>query len=346
MSNIQKTSHLFLVIGLTIAFLYLGKDLLVPFIFATILWLLMRKIRSLFYLFNIADKYFPRKLKTLFSTLLLLSTIWGIGYIFDQNIQLLAKYYKTYLVNFNTLIASLPPSVQGVFNQYATENQMSAFANSAITSLLLSLQSILSSTIIVLIYLLFIIFEESSFALKMKAIYQNNNDYNQRLEDIDRIEDAVTNYLGIKSLLAICSSTICYFIFISFGLHAPFLWAFLIFILSFIPFFGIAISATLPAILALAQFGTFGEAIAILLLVGGIQFLMGNLIEPKLMGNQMNVSPLVVLFALAFWGMIWGIPGMFLSVPVTVIMVIVFSKFNSTRNIAIILSEKGNITNS
>ncbi len=344
MSSIQNTSHRFIIVALSIVSLYLAKDLLIPFIFATILWLLMRKIRSLFYTIGLIDKYFPRKIKTLFSTLILLSSIWAVGYIFDQNIKQLSTQYERYLTNLNELLLQLPPNIQKFLNQYTTEKQMTSWISASLTTLLLSLQSILSSAIIVFIYLLFIIFEESSFALKMKAIAGNQENYLTKLEDIDRIEDAVTNYLGIKSLLAIISSTICFVVFVSFGLNAPFLWALLIFLLSFIPFFGIVISAFLPSILALAQFGSFGEALSILFIVGGIQFLMGNLVEPRLMGNSMNVSPLVVIFALAFWGMLWGIPGMFLSVPVTVIMVIIFSKFPATRNVAIILSEKGNIS--
>jgi predicted PurR-regulated permease PerM len=344
MGNIQQTSNRLIVVALSITFLYLGKDLLIPFIFAAILWLLMRKIRSLFYTLKVSDRYFPRRLKTLFSTLLLLSSIWGVGYIFEQNIQALSNHYQTYLNNLNALITQLPKAAQQFINEYTTESKLSDMLSTFITTALLSLKSIVSSAVIVLIYLLFILFEESSFSLKIKAIYQKKEDYDSRLSDIDRIEEAVTNYLGIKSMLAICSAIICYIVFISFGLQVPFLWALLIFLLSFIPFFGIIISAFLPAVLALAQFGSFGEALAILLIVGGIQFLMGNLVEPKLMGNSMNVSPLVVLFALSFWGMIWGIPGMFLSVPLTVIMVIIFSKFPATRNIAIILSEKGNIS--
>ena len=77
--------------------------------------------------------------------------------------------------------------------------------------------------------------------------------------------------------------------------------------------------------------------------VGTLQVIVGNLLEPKLMGNTLNISSFVAIFALSFWGTLWGITGMLLSVPITVIMVIIFSHFTSTRPVAIMLSEKGNI---
>ena len=77
--------------------------------------------------------------------------------------------------------------------------------------------------------------------------------------------------------------------------------------------------------------------------VGAIQVIVGNLVEPRLFGKSLNVSPLITILSLAIWGKIWGITGMVLSVPITVIMIIVFSQFEKTKKIAIILSENGEV---
>ena len=77
--------------------------------------------------------------------------------------------------------------------------------------------------------------------------------------------------------------------------------------------------------------------------MGSIQGLVGNFIEPKVMGNSMNISALVTILSLTLWGAIWGITGMILSVPITMIMILVFSQFDSTRGVAILLSENGKI---
>jgi len=93
------------------------------------------------------------------------------------------------------------------------------------------------------------------------------------------------------------------------------------------------------------QFGELMPGIWVLIIVGSIQLIVGNFLDPKLTGNSLNVSPLVVLIGLAFWGAIWGIIGMILSVPITVMLIIIFSEFRQTRPIAILLTKDGSIIN-
>ncbi|AEA44430.1 AI-2E family transporter [Fluviicola taffensis] len=342
-AKIQTTSHALIILALLVVILYLGRSLIIPLIFGVILWLLMRKVRSLFYVIGLKDRWFPKALKTLLSTGILFSLVWVIGLIFERNIQELIKYYDVYNTNLTSILKDFDS-----LSSYKIEDITKSFnSNDLITkyfsSVLMSLQTIISNVVIVLIYMLFIILEESSFKFKVKALFPNPVMYDERILVIRRIEKAITDYLGIKSLIALVSSVIAYSLLTLMGLNAPFFWALLIFMFSFIPFFGVLISSFLPALFAIVQFGSYSESLIILFSLGSVQFIAGNIVEPKIMGNTMNVSPLVVILSLGFWGFIWGLPGMFLSVPITVIMVIVFSKFESTRGIAIILSEKGEI---
>lgn len=342
-SKVQMTSHALIICTIVVVTLYLGQSLIIPLIFGAILWLLMRKIRSLFYVIGLQDRFFPKGLKTLFSSAILFSSVWIIGMIFEKNIQELIKYYDVYNTNFTAILKDFDHmsgyKIEDLTKSFNSNDLISKY----ITTALSSLQTIVSNVVIVLIYMLFIIMEESSFKFKVKAMFPEKDAYDERIEVIRRIEKAITNYLGIKSLIALVSSSIGYLIFTLVGLHAPFFWALLIFMFSFIPFFGVLISSFLPAIFSIIQFGTYTESLIILFSTGTIQFFAGNIVEPRIMGNTMNVSPIVVILSLGFWGFIWGLPGMFLSVPITVIMVIIFSKFKSTRGIAILLSEKGEI---
>ena len=343
MNKIQITSHTLIVFTIVVSILYLGQSIIIPLIFGGILWLLMRKIRSLFYLLRIHDRIFPKALKTLLSTAILFASIWFIGLIFERNIQELISHYEIYNFHFAKLMHELNQHTSFSLEKITSGFDFNNFFSTYVPSALQSVQSIISNIVIILIYMLFIISEESSFKSKIRAISYDPENYENRLKIIQRIEKAITNYLGIKSLLATISATIGYFIFILLDLHAPFFWALLIFILSFIPFVGVLVSAFLPALFAIAQFGGYTESLIILFSTGAVQFVSGNIIEPKIMGNSMNVSPLVVILSLVFWGLIWGLPGMFLSVPITVILVIILSKFEATRIIAIMLSEKGEI---
>ena len=129
----------------------------------------------------------------------------------------------------------------------------------------------------------------------------------------------------------------------AFGIDSPLLWAFVIFILNFIPVIGAFLVALLPSTFAILQFGEINLPLILFFTLGTIQTVIGNVIEPKLMGDSLNISPLVALFSLAFWGAIWGILGMVVSVPITVILIILLAHFPKTKSIAIFLSHHGKI---
>ena len=146
-------------------------------------------------------------------------------------------------------------------------------------------------------------------------------------------------------MVSILTGVLSYFALVLLGIDAPIFWAFLIFILNYIPTVGSLIATTFPSIFAMLQFGEIMPGVWVLIIVGAIQLVVGNYIDPKLTGDSLNVSPLIVILGLAFWGAIWGIIGMFLSVPITVMLIIIFSEIPSTRPIAILLTKDGNIIN-
>jgi predicted PurR-regulated permease PerM len=162
---------------------------------------------------------------------------------------------------------------------------------------------------------------------------------------IDKIDTSIGSYIALKTVVSLLTGVLSFFALLFIGVDAPVFWAFLIFLLNFIPTIGSLIATTFPTIFALLQFGELTPAVLVLCIVGAIQLIVGNLIEPKLMGNTLNISPLVVFLALAVGGVIWGITGMLLSVPITVVLIIIMSEFPETRSIAILLSQKGKLNN-
>jgi AI-2 transport protein TqsA len=127
------------------------------------------------------------------------------------------------------------------------------------------------------------------------------------------------------------------------GVDAALFWAFLIFLLNYIPTIGSLLGTLFPATFALMQYGELMPFVWVLIAVGVIQIIVGNIIEPKIMGDSLNISALVVILTLSFWGLVWGVIGMILSVPITVIIIIICAEFPKTRFIAIMLSDKGSI---
>jgi len=177
----------------------------------------------------------------------------------------------------------------------------------------------------------------------LKAIHRGKPEmYDRIVKLLFHIHRRISDYLILKTIVSAITGVLSYFILIFIGVDFPMFWAFLIFILNFIPNIGSLIATLFPAFIALVQFGSLGQFLLVLLGVGAVQ-VVGNFVEPKIMGTSLNLSPLVVILSLTFWGYICGIVGMMLAVPIMVIVVIVLAQFPSTRTAAIWLSEKGDI---
>jgi AI-2 transport protein TqsA len=124
------------------------------------------------------------------------------------------------------------------------------------------------------------------------------------------------------------------------GVKFALLWGVLTFLCNFIPYIGTVVAYSLPVAFAFVWFGARWEAVtaAVLLLVCHVA--SASIIEPFLIGNAVGVSPLVILGSLAFWGLLWGIPGMFLAVPLTAVAILVMANFAQTRPIAKLLQDE------
>jgi predicted PurR-regulated permease PerM len=177
-------------------------------------------------------------------------------------------------------------------------------------------------------------------------MYPDEKKYNSVNQLVSKIDRSISNYIALKTLVSLLTGFFSYFVLIAIGVDAPLFWSFLIFILNFIPTIGSLIATLFPAIFSVLQFGEFTPGILVLAIVGAVQLIMGNIVEPRLMGSSLNISPLVVFLALVMWGVIWGIPGMLLSVPITVILIIIMSEFPGTRPLAVLLSQRGEINKS
>ena len=120
-------------------------------------------------------------------------------------------------------------------------------------------------------------------------------------------------------------------------------WALLVFILNYIPTIGSIVATILPGLLALVQFESWTPFVILVIGITVIQQALGSFLEPNLMGMTLNLSPLVVVISLILWGMLWGVVGMFLCVPITVILVIILANFPGTRWVSVLLSKEGKI---
>ncbi len=148
------------------------------------------------------------------------------------------------------------------------------------------------------------------------------------------IDHAVRRYVVTKFLLSAGTGLAVGLILAALGLELALVFGVLAFLLNFIPNVGSVISTLLPLPLAFAQFDSWWLIGAVLVLPGLVQFVVGNLVEPIFMGEGLDLHPVTILLSLGVWGVLWGLPGMFLAAPMTAVLRIVLARFDTTRGIA------------
>jgi len=217
------------------------------------------------------------------------------------------------------------------------QNQFS-FSN-IIQNLSVSFFSFLGNVLWVLLFMAFILAERDAFIKRLVNQIGKEN-ATPILESINQINQSVQQYLGLKTLISLLTGVLVTIILTIAGVDFALLWGVLTFVLNFIPTIG-SIVATLPPIaITLFQSGSIAKTLIIAILLLCIQFVVGNVLEPRLMGRGLNLSPLVVLLALLFWGWLWGIPGMLLSVPLTAAIRIAMEQIDATKTVAVLISSK------
>lgn len=203
------------------------------------------------------------------------------------------------------------------------------------------LQGIVSDAVFVLIYLGFIIASRRGFKRKIVALFPHNQERSDALEIFNRIRFGVERYLWVQTITGLMIGGGSWLAMTAVGLDNALFWAFLIFLASYIPIIGGFIGIVFPALFGLVQFDTLWQGFVLLGVLYGIQFVVGNIVTPRMQGDSLNIDPVVVLLALALWGALWGLPGMFLSTPLAVMAMIILAEFEGSRWIAILMSENG-----
>ena len=338
------TNSLLISFAVVVIFIY-GKNLLIPFVVALIFWFLIKEIRDVLNKIKFVDEKIPNSILNVVGFAAIFLIIGGVVKILTVNIQQLSTQLPAYQSN----ISQITSSINSTFNIDIVSSVKEFLGEYEYTKLLsglfTSLTDVFGDAFLIIIYTLFLLLEEPYFSKKIKAIYSRKEDQKEVNVVFKQLDKSIGRYLSLKTLISLLTGALSYFALLTIGLDAPLFWAFLIFLMNYIPTVGSLIATVFPAMFAMLQFGELMPGVWVLIVVGVIQLIVGNYIDPKLTGKSLNVSPLVVLIGLAFWGAIWGIIGMILSVPITVMMIIIFSEFPQTKAIAILLTKDGSFIN-
>jgi AI-2 transport protein TqsA len=204
------------------------------------------------------------------------------------------------------------------------------FITSVIGGVASSLSSITGSFVMFALYYIVLLSGMSGSGEYLNYLAGKNNDGSLE-ESFSKVSKSVYSYMVIKTLvnlsMGILVAVTCY----AFGIKFPIFWGFLTFVFHYIPTIGSIIATIPPVLMGIIQFDSPGTILIFVLILMIVQFTMGNVVEPKIMGGHLRLNTVAVIFGLVFWGYIWGVTGMMLSVPLLVILKLVFEHFPSLQ---------------
>lgn len=269
-----------------------------------------------------------------------------LGTIFYTSVQTFVDEYVRYEPKIRSLIAAsmvylahweiVPPEWQ-----IADLGKMITGASvaSGMLSTLGSFVTFFGNLLLCLLFTIFILIGQQRLPGRIRRAF--GEEQAERIIAILRsITTQVQTYLGAKALLSLVTGVLVNLVLSLFMVDFAELWGALALILHFVPNVGAALSTAPPVVIALLKFDTFMPALWVTVSLTMIHIVIGSLIEPRLMGQRLNLSPLVVILSLAFWGWLWGIVGMVLAVPIMTTIKIICENLPSLRLLSALLSSE------
>ena len=196
---------------------------------------------------------------------------------------------------------------------------------------------------LILVYVLFLVLEQKSFDRKVKLLVKDPEKLKRMTLLLGRMQESIRAYLLIKTLMCVLVGVLTFALLAAMGVDYAFFLAFVGFITYYIPTVGSVAGVFLPTLLAALQFSDSAHWLFAGGVLTAVHMVVGNVLEPRLMGGKLNISPFVVMLSLVVWGKIWGVAGMVLCVPLTIIAMIALAHFPATRPLALLLSEDGEL---
>jgi predicted PurR-regulated permease PerM len=341
--SLRSMALAIIALGVAVAGLVSGRSFLIPLAFAVLLWNLLEAAIETISMIQIGKYRLPRPLAALLGIAVVVMCLYGVISIILGQADDVAAAWPRYVDRFEGLISQvaqwLGPDGSAKIRKLVTDADLTQ----RIPGLLFSAQSLITSLLLVIAYVAFLLAEGEHLGAKLAAMSSDKAEADRKSGLLSSISESIRRYIWIKTIVSVITAGTSYAVLRWIGIDFSETWAILIFVLNFIPNIGSIIAVAFPALIALVQFDSLTPFLTLVVGLTALQVAIGSALEPILMGSTLNMSPFAIILGLAFWGTIWGVAGMFLSVPILVLMMIVCAHVPSWRWIAILLSKDGRI---
>ena len=192
-----------------------------------------------------------------------------------------------------------------------------------------------------LIYLGFLLASRRGFTAKRSALFAGEGSAREAARVFERIRRGVESYIWVQTVVGLIIAAVSAAMMAAVGLSHILFWSFIIFLANYIPAIGAAIGVLLPPLFGLVELDGVWRVVVLVAGLEATHFIVSHVVQPRMQGKSLNLDPIVILLALTFWGLLWGVTGAFLSTPLTVVMMAILAEFRGTRPIAVLLSSDG-----
>jgi predicted PurR-regulated permease PerM len=319
------------------------STILTPIAIAILIWFLINslanQIKKVFFFNSKIGDFLAIPLSLIFITYFM----FEIGTFITSSMMELSSVISQLDEKVSLLIKNLS-TVTSVDLATPLEKFFKEFSLSSIINKIISaFSTIFGNLVQIFLYVLFLLIDQQFFQAKLNALFPKKHNKDKAENILHSISKGVRTYISITTIVSLATGILTYFVCELFSLQGSVLWGFLAFVLNFIPTIGSVVAVLIPVIFALIQFTDISLVLFLFIALIVIQFILGNIVQPKMMGNKLNISQFVVILSLVVWGAMWGTVGMFLSVPLMMILMIILAQFESTKKLAILISGDGKI---
>jgi AI-2 transport protein TqsA len=328
--------------------LYIGRAVFVPIVFGIIAVYVIVGFTRLLQRIPVIGARLPVQLRYALSVFLIAAGIFfAVDMLvanYDALVALAPRYQDSILTSIRKVAALLHLEHEPTWDSLRRDMLAQFNVQALVTGMLASLSSMIVNVFVVALYASFLLFEHRTFDEKLTNMAANASNAARMKSIVIDINRRIGAYLALKTLLGVVLGGLCWGAMRGVGLEFSGLWAVLTALLNYVPYIGSVLGVLFPTLMSVLQFGDVNEILIVLAGLTVIHFLIGNILDPYLMGNSLNLSPFAILASMAVWSALWGVSGAFLAVPITVIVTIIFSEFEMTRPVAILLSKNGRLS--
>ncbi len=264
---------------------------------------------------------------------LLITSLTAIVDLFPKYEERLTVIYSSLATFFSLTFNEDFSLLENLWSQVGIRQTLQNFALSFSGNIV----SFLANVILVTLFAVFFLLELKVLRKKLDIMFGDENKA-KVTSIITNIIEQTIRYMSVKFFISLATGILVFLGTVFIGLDFPIVWAFIAFVLNFIPNFGSILSGVLTTIFALIQF--FPEPAPVIItaiLMLGVNFALGNFLEPRIQGRQLGLSPFVIIVSLSFWGWLWGFTGLVVGVPMMVVLKIICENFNTLHPISVFL---------